>query len=137
VKYYLWYTNLVKEILTTNSKRIRFLYLDTEEAPGNQGLFDQALAIEWIKDNIASFGGDPNSLTLFGESAGAGAVSVHLLSPVTRPLTQRAILQSGTVNMPWGFMTADASKNVARTLVANVGCGSGSSYDDIPQVTIS
>lgn len=111
-----------------------FLYMDTEEAPGNQGLFDQALAIEWIKDNIAAFGGDPNSLTLFGESAGAGAVSIHLLSPVTRPLTQRAILESGTVNTPWGFMTTETSKGVARTLAANVGCGSGTPSDNIPQV---
>jgi len=104
-----------------------FLYMDNEEAPGNQGLYDQTLAIQWIKDNIAAFGGDASSLTLFGESAGAGAVSVHLLSPVSRHLAQRAILQSGTVNAPWGFMTAQMSRNIANDLVVNVGCGSGTS----------
>ena len=132
-------TSINQETEITKNKNwheFRFLYLNTEEAPGNQGLFDQAMAIEWIKDNIAAFGGDPNSLTLFGESAGAGAVSVHLLSPVTRPLTQRAILQSGTVDAPWGFMTAEESKSIAQTLIANVGCGTGSPSDNIPKVTI-
>lgn len=111
-----------------------FLYLDDEDAPGNMGLYDQALAIKWIKDNIRSFGGDPNSLTLFGESAGAGSVSVHLLSPISGHLARRAIMQSGSVNAPWSYMTAETSKRIAMALVNDVGCNSSMVGVDTPAV---
>ena len=111
-----------------------FLYLDNDEAPGNMGLYDQALAIKWIKDNIRSFGGDPNSLTLFGESAGAGSVSVHLLSPISGHLARRAIMQSGSVNAPWSYMTAETSKRIAAALVRDVGCNATLIGIDTPSV---
>ena len=61
-----------------------FFYMGNNEAPGNMGLYDQALALEWIKANIKSFHGNGDEITLFGESAGAGSVSTHLLSPISR-----------------------------------------------------
>jgi hypothetical protein len=63
---------------------------------GNYGIWDQILAIQWVKDNIASFGGDSESITIFGESAGAFSVGILSLIPSNKGLFQRAILQSGT-----------------------------------------
>lgn len=66
------------------------------EVPGNAGLKDQSLALKWVKENIQFFGGDPNNITLFGESAGAISVHFHMLSKMSKNLFHRAIVQSGT-----------------------------------------
>ena len=78
-----------------------FLSTGQEEAPGNNGLWDQRQALLWVKDNIAAFGGDPGRVTLFGESAGSMAVNFHLVSPQSRGLFHAAILQSGTALGPY------------------------------------
>ncbi|CAD6202673.1 GSCOCT00009710001.2-RA-CDS [Cotesia congregata] len=116
-----------------------FLYLNkyfgsSEEAPGNMGLWDQALALKWLKANAKSFGGDPDAITIFGESAGGGSVSLHLISPVTRGLVRRGVLQSGTLNAPWSFMTAEKATDVARVLVDDCGCNSTMLVDNPARV---
>jgi para-nitrobenzyl esterase len=73
--------------LTTESGR---------NASGNQALADSIAVLRWIKDNIAAFGGDPNNVTIFGESAGATMVGGLVGSPVAKGLFHRAIAQSGT-----------------------------------------
>ena len=62
---------------------------------GNYGLYDQVTALSWVRHNIAAFGGDPDNITLMGQSAGAMSVQQHCLSPLTRGLFQRAVLSSG------------------------------------------
>lgn len=81
-----------------------FLYFGRPDAPGNAGMFDQLLALQWISDNIDQFGGDPQRVTIFGESAGAVSVAFHMLSPLSRNLFSQAILQSGAATCPWGYM---------------------------------
>ena len=72
-----------------------FLTLGTDDAPGNQGLWDQHLALSWVQENIASFGGDPNLVTLTGESAGSFSATYHLFNPASKGLFRRVIAQSG------------------------------------------
>lgn len=60
-----------------------FLSLNDLVAPGNNGLKDQNLALRWVKENIKYFGGDPEQVTIFGQSAGSASVSYHLQSPLS------------------------------------------------------
>ncbi|NXU75755.1 CHLE Cholinesterase, partial [Oreotrochilus melanogaster] len=92
------------------------------EAPGNAGLFDQRLALQWVQENIAAFGGNPKSVTLFGESAGAASVNYHILSPGSHPLFTRAIMQSGSANAPWAVVTASEARNRTVTLAKQLQC---------------
>jgi len=73
-----------------------WLSLETEEAPGNLGLHDQYLALLWVRENISAFGGDPENVTLMGQSAGAMCALFHLVSPLTRGLFHKMIVLSGS-----------------------------------------
>ncbi|XP_066541724.1 cholinesterase-like [Hoplias malabaricus] len=99
----------------------------SEEVKGNAALFDQRLALNWVAENIAAFGGDPSSVTLFGESAGAGSVGHHLLSVGSHSLFNRAILQSGSPNAVWAAVEAVEAWNRSLTLAHLLDCPLGTS----------
>ncbi|XP_058988325.1 juvenile hormone esterase isoform X2 [Musca domestica] len=89
------------------------------DAPGNQGLKDQILALKWVRDHIADFGGNPNQVTIFGESAGGSSVQMLLLSPLAKGLFHRAISESGSALNPWAM--GESSMTRAYRLAANLG----------------
>ena len=91
-----------------------FLFLETENVPGNAGMFDQLMAIQWVRNNIAQFGGNPENITLMGQEAGAASVGLHLLSPLSRNLFSQAILQSASPLAPWAVI--DKSESLHRGL---------------------
>ncbi|CAH0388445.1 unnamed protein product [Bemisia tabaci] len=118
-------------LVTFNHRLFVFGFLSTGDdiLPANVGLKDQALVIRWVHENIANFGGDPNLITLMGESSGSGSCHLNLLSPVNKGLIHRGIAMSGTGFNPWAVTDSAVAKNRTLTLAKLVGCPSESSND--------
>lgn len=98
-----------------------FLY-DGQQVQGNMGLLDQVEALRWVRDNIECFGGDPNRVTLFGESAGATAVGYHALSENPEVLFHRIIMQSGAPNWGQPLQTPEQGLQITQGIAQAVGC---------------
>ncbi|EDQ85871.1 uncharacterized protein MONBRDRAFT_38638 [Monosiga brevicollis MX1] len=85
---------------------------DEHNSTGNYGVQDQRLAFEWVQQNIAAFGGDPDNVMLFGQSAGAGSVSFHTVAPASNGLFHKATMESGP---PSDWVSRNLSDVIAHT----------------------
>lgn len=88
-----------------------------DDAPANRGLLDQVAALRWVRQNIAAFGGDPDQVTIFGESAGGGSVAALMVMPAARGLFRRAIAQS----VPGPFFSDSLARDIAAAIAAEAG----------------
>lgn len=94
-----------------------FMNAGTANSPGNQGLYDQNLAMRWVRDNIRYFGGDEEQVTLFGQSAGAISIGYHLASPLSKGLFKRVIMQSGSPYWTVGNSVLDDTDRFTKAAV--------------------
>ena len=99
---------------------------------GNYGLYDQMTAIRWVKDNIAAFGGDPENITIMGQSAGAASVQLQSCSPLTKGLFQRAVMSSGCGL--GGLMSGNGEKSGAfwQAVMERSGCQTLEQFRQLP-----
>jgi carboxylesterase type B len=95
---------------------------DPQGRVGNYGFLDQRAAMQWAKANAAAFGGNPSIVTIFGESAGAGSVSNHLVSPNSWGLFERGIIESGPTAGPWMAQPYNTSSTRLPQLAAHLNC---------------
>ncbi len=116
-------TDLEVDHFTCTCCRLPFL-----QVPGNMGMKDQVEALKWVQRSIVAFGGDPDKVTIFGESA--GGISAHLLtlSPMAEGLFSGAILQSGTALMLAPSMNVGKNEKESERLVKALGCDSIDGY---------
>jgi len=103
-----------------------FLTLGIDEAAGNQGLLDQRMSMIWVRDNIGNFGGDPDQVTIAGESAGSFSVFYHMMSPGSQGLFKRVIGQSGMGALSPSFHHWQGSQGIrlGKELALLLGCAS-------------
>ncbi|XP_045467363.1 venom carboxylesterase-6-like [Harmonia axyridis] len=112
--------NVVYVTLNYRLGPLGFLSTEDDVSPGNNGLKDQILALKWVKENIQYFGGNPNSITITGTSAGGASVHFHTLTEESRGLFKAGISMSGCMLNPWVLMENPLER--AMELGTLVGC---------------
>lgn len=97
--------------------------------------------MQWVQQNIVEFGGNPDNVTIFGESAGGSSIHIHTMSPESRKLFHKAICQSGTALMEW--VRQPSAEEKSKILARNLGCTATDSHkilgflrsvDDLPTI---
>ncbi|KAF2885849.1 hypothetical protein ILUMI_20322, partial [Ignelater luminosus] len=118
-------------LVSTNYRvgALGFISTGDEVVPGNNGLKDQNLALRWTKKNIKQFGGDPNKITVFGQSAGGASTHYHTLSPLSRDLINGAIMNSGTALGSWSFDSTGENAKNTKKLAKLLDCPTTSSLE--------
>lgn len=103
---------------------------------GNYGLYDQMCAIKWVKDNISAFGGDPDNITIMGQSAGAASVQLLATSPLTDGLFQKAVMSSGCGL--GGMLSGKAGKTTAfwQEIMKRCNCSTLEEFRALPPKTL-
>lgn len=114
-------------VVTLNYRLSIFGFPGNPVSPANLGLLDQRLAVEWVRDNIAGFGGDPNRITLFGQSAGGGSVDHYSYAWTSDPIVQAIIPMSGTAA---GFGLPSSQTASDNWFNSTAACGCGTVTDD-------
>ncbi|XP_053561539.1 cholinesterase [Bombina bombina] len=116
-----YYEDVIVVSMNYRVGALGFLALpENKNAPGNAGLFDQMLALQWIHENIEVFGGNPHNVTLFGHSAGALSVAYHVISSGSHAFFTNAIIQSGSVFADFGLH--DKVRRSTLKLAQYLGC---------------
>ncbi|XP_062410324.1 bile salt-activated lipase-like [Sardina pilchardus] len=112
--------NVIVVTLSYRTGTLGFLSTGDAGIPGNYGLWDQHAGIAWVHRNIKAFGGDPDNLTVFGESAGGASVNFQLITPLNKGLIRRGISQSGVALCPWAVNRNPRA--FAELVAERVGC---------------
>ncbi|XP_029289865.1 carboxylesterase 3 isoform X2 [Cottoperca gobio] len=121
------YENIVMVVIQYRLGILGFLSTGDEHAQGNWGFLDQLAALRWVQENIEAFGGDPQTVTVAGESAGGISASILTLSPQAKGLFQRAIFQSGVATL--GTYTAKHPLRHAKIVANLTGCDRSSTEE--------
>ncbi|XP_073469289.1 fatty acyl-CoA hydrolase precursor, medium chain-like isoform X1 [Aquarana catesbeiana] len=117
------YENVVVVSIQYRLGILGFFSTGDDKLPGNLGFIDQVAALHWVQENIADFGGDQHSVTIFGESAGGVSVSALVLSPLAKGLFHKAIAESGFVTMSSLVVSKPEDLTIYQDLVAGLfGC---------------
>jgi len=92
---------------------------------------DQVMALRWVQENIVKFGGDPGKVTIFGGSSGGASTGYHMLSPMSKGLFHKAILQSGSPLCRWSTYLPGVARDRSKTILRLAGCDGNSSSKNI------